>query len=104
MGVNSRVGGSNQKLGPDKVVECSRIIGQKVIHAYVNGTLPHYVALCWVNEREAYFVNYKIKKAFPYLVGGKFRLHRSSNAMRSKETDTRKICVDLLKNRVYDAT
>lgn len=99
--------GGNQKLGDAKRLECSRIIGRLVSHAYINGTLPHYVALCWVGEKEAYFVNYKLKRAWPYLIDGKFQFRKPTKQMVyefMKQKQKRDLVVYSLANRVWDMT
>jgi hypothetical protein len=65
---------------------CQEIINQylktgaekKVVRAaFMNGSLPHGVALAWTGERDAYLVNFKKKTFKEYVRDGKFLMKRA---------------------------
>ncbi len=77
-----------QKLGKKKTKKCTRIVKKQIASAFCNGTLPHYIAIAFVSPKEAYLVNMKIEKAWPYIVNGKFNLKRAHDIVveiRAKE-------------------
>jgi hypothetical protein len=45
--------------------------------AFMNGSLPHGVALAWVGERDAYLVNLRKKTYKEYVRNGRFLMHRA---------------------------
>lgn len=70
-----------QRLGAKKLKICSLATGRPIVAAFCNGTLPHGIAMAFVSPREAYLVNIKKRKAWPYIVEGKFHLKRARSVL-----------------------
>lgn len=87
---------SKQKINKRRRQICQDIINKDRPHpltvraAFMNGSLPHGVALAWVGERDAYLVNLKKRTAREYVREGKFLMKRLLLPLRiwvSKNTD-----------------
>jgi hypothetical protein len=68
---------SKQEISKKRRILCSEIIGKPVRAAFMNGNLPHGVALAWTGQRDAYLVNLKTKTKKEYVREGKFLLKRA---------------------------
>jgi len=65
-----------QRAGNKKIKKCALIIGKPVLAVFMNGTMPHGIAIAMTGKRDGYLVNLKEKKFIEYLKDGKFVIHR----------------------------
>lgn len=80
-----------QALGKKKLNVCSNIVGSAVIAAYVNGGLPHNVALARTSTKDAWFIHLKKRVARQYIKDGKFIMHKfSASEMKSRILERQK--------------
>ena len=59
-----------QVIGSKKHNLCQEIADKKYIVCYTSGKYQHYVAECWIDERNADYVNYKIRHVWPKIRNG----------------------------------
>jgi len=84
---------SRQEISAKRRRLCQKIINESnkvewglitVRAAFMNGNLPHGVALAWTGERDAFLVNLKRKVCKPYVKDGKFLMHRALMPIKIK--------------------
>jgi hypothetical protein len=73
---------SKQEINSKRRKLCTKIIGLPVYAAFMNGNLPHGVALAWTGPRDAYLVNFKKSAAKIYVKEGKFLMKRALTPIR----------------------
>lgn len=59
-----------QVIGPKKHNKIQLIADKKYIVCYTSGNYEHHVAECWIDSKNADYVNYKIGHVWPSIRDG----------------------------------
>jgi hypothetical protein len=59
-----------QILGPRKHNKIQEIAGKQYQVCYTSGKLGHHIAECWIDEKNADYVNYKVGHCWPAIRNG----------------------------------
>lgn len=65
-----------QMVGKKRIKQCEDIIGLPVTSAFMNGDLPHGVALAWTGPRDAFLVHIDKDTCVHYVRSGKIVMRR----------------------------